>query len=72
MRTLSLIFVFWMAFAGFAEDVLAKRVALVIGNNDYDSVTDLQKAVNDARAMGEALESVGFEVIRAENASRRM
>jgi hypothetical protein len=31
----------------------AKRVALVIGNNDYKNVPKLQKAVNDARTMGE-------------------
>jgi hypothetical protein len=33
----------------------AKRVALVIGNNDYKNVPKLQKAVNDARTMGDAL-----------------
>jgi hypothetical protein len=30
-----------------------KRVALVIGNNDYKNVPKLQKAVNDARTMGD-------------------
>ena len=29
----------------------AKRVALVIGNNDYENVPKLQKAVNDADAV---------------------
>ncbi|MFX8489275.1 caspase family protein, partial [Acinetobacter baumannii] len=32
-----------------------KRVALVIGNNDYRNVPRLQKAVNDARTMSDAL-----------------
>jgi hypothetical protein len=32
-----------------------KRVALVIGNNDYKNVPKLQKAVNDARTMGDTL-----------------
>jgi hypothetical protein len=32
-----------------------KRVALVIGNNDYRNVPKLQKAVNDARTMGDTL-----------------
>jgi hypothetical protein len=32
-----------------------KRVALVVGNNDYKNVPKLQKAVNDARTMGETL-----------------
>ncbi len=51
--------------------VLAKRVALVIGNDDYQDVVKLQKAANDAKAMGDALESVGFEVYRAKDVTRR-
>ncbi len=51
--------------------VLAKRVALVIGNDDYQDVVKLQKAGNDAKAMGDALESVGFEVYRAKDVTRR-
>ncbi|NNF76620.1 MAG: caspase family protein, partial [Rhizobiales bacterium] len=50
---------------------LAKRVALVIGNDTYKDVVSLQKAVNDANAIGDALESVGFEVFRAKNVVRR-
>lgn len=49
----------------------AKRVALVIGNDDYQEVVKLQKAGNDATAMAEALAGAGFEVIRAKNVSRR-
>jgi hypothetical protein len=48
----------------------AKRVALVIGNNDYQNVPKLQKAVNDARTMGEALRTLGFKVMVAENQNR--
>lgn len=48
-----------------------KRVALVIGNNDYRNVPKLQKAVNDARAMGDALKKLGFEVMVAENQTRQ-
>ena len=51
----------------------AKRIALVIGNNDYPSLTaeeQLKRAVNDANAIGDALESLGFEVMRGENLSR--
>ena len=50
-----------------------KRVALVIGNNDYPSLAadeQLQKAVNDADAVGEALAGLGFEVVRGANVSR--
>lgn len=49
----------------------AKRVALVVGNDNYRNVTKLQKAVNDARAMGEVLKKLGFEVMVAENQTRQ-
>ena len=47
-----------------------KRVALVIGNNDYKNVPKLQKAVNDARTMGATLKQLGFSVMVAENQTR--
>ena len=49
----------------------AKRVALVIGNNDYRNVPKLQKAVNDARTMAETLKQLGFSVMIAENQTRQ-
>ncbi|WP_461331988.1 caspase family protein [Bradyrhizobium embrapense] len=48
-----------------------KRVALVIGNNDYRNVPKLQKAVNDARTMGDTLKQLGFNVMVAENLNRQ-
>jgi hypothetical protein len=48
-----------------------KRVALVIGNNDYKFVPKLQKAVNDARTMGNTLKQLGFDVMVAENQNRQ-
>ncbi len=48
-----------------------KRVALVIGNNDYKYVPKLQKAVNDARTMGDTLRQLGFAVMVAENQNRQ-
>jgi hypothetical protein len=48
-----------------------KRVALVIGNNDYKNVPKLQKAVNDARTMGDTLRQLGFTVMVAENQTRQ-
>jgi hypothetical protein len=48
-----------------------KRVALVIGNNDYKNVPKLQKAVNDARTMGDVLKQLGFSVMVAENQTRQ-
>jgi hypothetical protein len=48
-----------------------KRVALVIGNNDYKNVPKLQKAANDARTMGDTLKQLGFSVMVAENQNRQ-
>src|SRR5258707_5568226 len=58
--------------AAFAAPAHAeKRVALVIGNNDYRNVPKLQKAVNDARTMGDTLKQLGFTVMVAENQNRQ-
>lgn len=57
---------------GFASSAHAeKRVALVVGNNDYKNVPKLLKAVNDARTMGDALKQLGFAVMVAENQNRQ-
>jgi uncharacterized caspase-like protein len=51
-----------------------KRVALVVGNNRYANLAangQLHKAVNDARSIGGALKSIGFDVIPGENIDRR-
>ncbi len=57
-----------LAFAAPAQ--AEKRVALVVGNNDYRNVPKLQKAVNDARTMGDTLKQLGFTVMVAENQTR--
>lgn len=49
----------------------AKRVALVIGNDDYRNIPKLQKAVNDARTIGNTLKTLGFSVMTAENQTRQ-
>lgn len=49
----------------------AKRFALVIGNNAYENVPQLQKAVNDADAIAAELSKLGFDVVKAENVGRR-
>lgn len=46
-----------------------RRVALVIGNGDYEQGR-LHNPVNDARAIAQALRRAGFEVIAKENADR--
>lgn len=47
-----------------------KRVALVVGNSDYQ-IGPLTNPVNDARAMKNALEKTGFEVLYHENISSK-
>lgn len=44
-----------------------RRIALVIGNADYQNVTKLANPVNDARAIAGALKYLGFEVMLGEN-----
>ena len=61
----------WLRCALAAPAYAEKRVALVIGNNDYKNVPKLQKAVNDARTMGDTLKQLGFTVMVAENQTRQ-
>src|ERR1700686_2567982 len=59
---------------GVAPGRADKRVALVIGNDRYANLPadeQLRKAVNDARAVGDALSGIGFQVIRGENLGRQ-
>jgi formylglycine-generating enzyme required for sulfatase activity len=56
-----------------ASPASAKRVAFVVGINSYDNLKpdqQLNKAVNDAQAIGTTLKDVGFQVIAAENTTR--
>lgn len=46
-----------------------RRVALVIGNANYQAVGVLRNPVNDAQDMASSLESLGFEVILQTDAS---
>jgi TPR repeat protein len=51
-----------------------KRVALVIGNDRYANLPSdrqLAKAVNDAQAVGDVLERLGFRVIRGADLTRQ-
>ena len=50
---------------------VARRVALVIGNDRYQHVTQLERAVSDAQAIGVALRQLGFEVLAHTNLDRR-
>ena len=50
----------------------AKRVALVIGNNSYKTLPDLNNVREDARGMATKLRELGFDVILKQNTSRRV
>jgi uncharacterized caspase-like protein len=52
---------------GMGQALAENRLALVIGNSDYTSVTVLPNPANDAKAMTEFLTSAGFEVVQAPN-----
>lgn len=47
------------------------RVAFVVGNDAYQNVDPLKKAVNDARAVAQGLQQLGFRVTLGENLTRR-
>ncbi len=48
-----------------------KRVALVIGNNDYQNFEPLTNPVNDAENLKSALESINFDVVFVKNTTLR-
>jgi len=50
---------------------MAERLALVIGNDSYESLPVLQKARNDAVAVAQTLEGMGFAVTLLTDAGRR-
>jgi S1-C subfamily serine protease len=73
-RMLSFVVVIFGLFAFCPLPALAeKRVALVIGNNQYGKLPadrQLERAVADARTMTVTLEKLGFTVTRGENLDR--
>lgn len=54
-----------------APALAQSRLALVVGNDAYQNVDPLRKAVNDARAISESLRRLGFTVVTGENLQRR-
>lgn len=67
----TLIFAFSL-FITSSSTLMAKRLALVIGNDDYVNVSRLHKAVNDSQAVADTLKDIGFEVIHVENLKNRI
>ena len=55
---------------GISGAVNAKRVALVIGNDQYQSVDKLNNARNDAKLMASVLTKAGFTVSQASDLGR--
>jgi Caspase domain len=68
-RTFFATLILLTAFACPAE--AARKLALVIGINNYKEVPKLEKAVGDAEAIGQALAGLGFEVSTALDVDRR-
>ena len=60
----NLIYLFLLiSFFSFSQE--EKRLALVIGNSNYDSIAKLSNPVNDAKLIAKTLDSLDFEVILA-------
>ena len=57
-------------FAVSAQAPLDVRVALIIGNSAYIGAPFLANPANDARAMGEVLRSLGFQVIELRDGNK--
>ena len=58
---------FGLSFDAYAS----KRVALVVGNNDYTTLPALNNAAKDARDMAQTLRDLGWEVVDVYNSSER-
>ena len=58
-----LAFVF-ASLAAFGIASAEKRVALVVGNSQYEFAAELRNPANDANSMAERLSNLGFEVIK--------
>jgi hypothetical protein len=70
MRILALAVVLLLALGG-TDAKAAKKLALVFGNDAYETLPSLKKAVNDATAMRDTLQGIGFDAELATNANRR-
>jgi hypothetical protein len=72
MKQLLMTLALMVGLASAAGVVLAEtRVALVIGNDEYATLPNLNNAGNDARGVAAKLKSLGFETILHTNVGRR-
>jgi formylglycine-generating enzyme required for sulfatase activity len=75
MRWLFVILTFAVCHFWGHEALAEKRIAFVVGNNLYPNLAfhaQLQRAVNDSRAVAQTLSELGFEVIKVENVKRSL
>jgi len=63
---ISLLFI--LAISGYSQD---KRLALVIGNCEYQYAVPLSNPVNDADAIAETLQLLGFDVMKYNNSTQK-
>ena len=70
----ALFFLLFVAFTSFSQirstsglKPIAKKVALVIGVNNYEHTSHLSKSVNDAQDMSKVFEKLGFKVTLLSN-----
>lgn len=66
MKTNKFILVFILltgSHCGLSQEAISKRVAIVIGIQNYTSIPALRNSLNDARDMSASLRSKGFDVI---------
>ena len=62
MKRCLFLFCCLMSLSGALYAAAERRVALVIGNDNYQNLPKLEKAVNDANSVAAELKKVGFEV----------
>jgi len=68
-RTAFIILLYSLSFLVYPQE---KRLALVIGNGEYEYGGELTNPVNDANSMEQVLQAVGFDVIKYENLDQKM
>jgi len=70
MTSLRTLFLLILLPACAAGQTYSKRLALVIGNANYQNGGQLKNPINDVRSMATALQGMGFEVMKYENATQ--
>ena len=68
MKKLQLFFLIFIAISTYSQE---KRLALVIGNSDYEK-GQLKNPVNDAKLIAKTLDSLGFDVIAKYNLATQL